>query len=100
MVTVDDATYVKMRDTLYWGDAWKASKAKAQIESSYDDAKYNSFLWQLNSMQTPASNSSNSNSWPADGYATATEDLNSEGIIRLLIRLLILPLLLLLKQRT
>ena len=71
MVTVDDATYVKMRDTLYWGDAWKASKAKAQIESSYDDAKYNSFLWQLNSMQTPAT--SNSNSWPADGYATATE---------------------------
>lgn len=71
MVTVDDATYVKMRDTLYWGDAWKASKAKAQIESSYDDAKYNSFLWQLNNMQTPAT--SNSNSWPADGYATATE---------------------------
>lgn len=50
MVTVDDATYVKMRDTLYWGDAWRASKAKAQIEANYTDEKYNTFLWQLNNM--------------------------------------------------
>lgn len=47
MVTVDDATYVKMKDTLYWGDAWKASKAKAQIESSYTDEQYNKFVNQL-----------------------------------------------------
>ncbi len=47
MVTVDDATYVKMKDTLYWGDAWAASKAKAQIESSYTDEQYNKFVNQL-----------------------------------------------------
>ena len=72
MVTVDDATYVKMRDTLYWGDAWRASRAKAQIEANYDDAKYNDFLWQLNNMGSQTSASSN-NSWPADWYATATD---------------------------
>jgi len=69
MVTVDDATYVKMKDTLYWGDAWKASRAKAQIEANYDDAKYNDFMNQLNSMGGTSSN----NSWPADWYATATD---------------------------
>ena len=72
MVTVDDATYVKMKDTLYWGDAWKASRAKAQIEANYDDAKYNDFLWQLNNMGSQTSTSSN-NSWPADWYATASD---------------------------
>lgn len=50
MVTVDDATYVKMKDTLYGGDAGRASRAKAQIEANYDDAKYNNFLSQLDSM--------------------------------------------------
>ena len=73
MVTVDDATYVKMKDTLYWGDAWKASRAKAQIEANYDDAKYNDFLWQLNNMGSQTSTSSSNNSWPADWYATATD---------------------------
>ena len=75
MVTVDDATYVKMKDTLYWGDAWKASRAKAQIESNYSDEKYSNFLSQLDSLgatkqSTPTSTQNN---WPADWYATASE---------------------------
>lgn len=73
MVTVDDATYVKMKDTLYWGDAWRASRAKAQIEANYDDAKYNDFMTQLNWMQSQTTTSSSKNSWPADWYATATD---------------------------
>lgn len=52
MVTVDDATYVKMRDNLYGGDAGRASRAKAQIESSYSDEKYNNFITQLDSLGT------------------------------------------------
>lgn len=49
MVIVDDATYVKMRDNLYWWDAVKAQKAKWQIEANYSDEKYSSFLTQLDS---------------------------------------------------
>ena len=54
MVTVDDATYVKMRDNLYWGNEAQASKAKAKIESSYTDEQYNKFvswLWQVPTQQ-------------------------------------------------
>ena len=54
MVTVDDATYVKMRDTLYWGDDSQASRAKAKMESSYTNEQYNKFvswLWQVQAKQ-------------------------------------------------
>lgn len=58
MVTVDDATYVKMKDTLYGGDAARASRAKGQIESKYTDEQYSNFLTQLDSytpkQETPA----------------------------------------------
>ena len=50
MVTVDDATYVAMRDNLYKWDAWAASRAKAKIESSYSQQQYDTFLSQLNGM--------------------------------------------------
>lgn len=72
MVTVDDATYVKMRDTLYWGDEAKATTARQKIENTYTDQKYNSFVSQLNNMGSQTSASSN-NWWPADWYATASE---------------------------
>ena len=72
MVTVDDATYVKMRDTLYWGDEAKATTARQKIENTYTDQKYNSFVSQLNNMGSQTSTSSN-NWWPADWYATASE---------------------------
>ena len=52
MVTVDDATYVKMKDTLYWGDAWAASKAKARIESSYTQQQYDNLVSKLGGMWT------------------------------------------------
>lgn len=52
MVTVDDATYVKMKDTLYWGDAWAASKAKAKIESSYTQQQYDNLVSKLGGMWT------------------------------------------------
>lgn len=75
MVTVDDATYVKIKDTLYWGDAWKASRAKGQIESKYTDEQYNDFLSKLDSLGTTKQSTptSTNNSWPADWYATASE---------------------------
>ena len=50
MVTVDDATYVAMRDNLYKWDAGAASRAKAKIESSYSQEKYDKFLSWLNTL--------------------------------------------------
>ena len=75
MVTVDDATYAKMKDTLYWGDAWKASKAKAQIESSYTDEQYNKFvnqLWGVKQQPTAPSNT------PANTQTTTPQQTTPE----------------------
>lgn len=75
MVTVDDATYAKMKDTLYWGDAWAASKAKAQIESSYTDEQYNKFvnqLWGVNQQPTAPS------STPANTQTTTPQQTTPE----------------------
>ena len=75
MVTVDDATYARMKDTLYWGDAWAASKAKAQIESSYTDEQYNKFvnqLWGVNQQPTAPSNT------PANTQTTTPQQTTPE----------------------
>ena len=79
MVIVDDATYVKMKDTLYWGDAWKASKAKAQIESSYTDEQYNKFVNQLWGVkQQPTAPSNTLVSSPANTQTTTPSETTPE----------------------
>ena len=79
MVTVDDATYAKMKDTLYWGDAWKASKAKAQIESSYTDEQYNKFVNQLWGVkQQPTAPSNTPANTPADTQTTTPQPTTPE----------------------
>jgi len=59
MVKVDDATYVAMRDNLYKWDAATASRAKAQIESSYTDEQYNDFVTKLGNIWTQRAEVSN-----------------------------------------
>jgi len=69
MVTVDDATYVAMRDNLYKWDAWAASRAKAKIESSYSQQQYDTFLSQLNGLnkqQTATTQSTRTTPTPKD----------------------------------
>lgn len=79
MVIVDDATYVKMKDTLYWGDAWKASKAKAQIESSYTDEQYNKFVNQLWGVkQQPTAPSNTPANTPANTQTTTPSQTTPE----------------------
>lgn len=46
---VSDEMYNQLKQ-LYWWDAGKASKAKAQVESSYTTEKYNQLVNQLNSL--------------------------------------------------
>ena len=41
MVTMDDQTYAQMRDTIYKWDEQAASKKRQEIETSYDEDRYN-----------------------------------------------------------
>ena len=74
MVIVDDATYTKMKDTLYWGNAGEASKAKAKIESSYTDEQYNKFVSWLGQVSTQQAT-------PVNNQPTETATPVKEGMV-------------------
>ena len=79
MVKVDDATYIAMRDNLYKWDSAAASKAKAQIESSYTDEQYNKFVSQLWGVkQQPTAPSNTPASTPANTQTTTPQQTTPE----------------------
>ena len=55
---VDDNMYNQLKQ-LYWGDAGKASKYKAQIESTYTTDQYNSLVANLNKLYWGSSSNNN-----------------------------------------